>query len=224
MLKYGNRFYTPYDTPSHNYPYMQNRRLSTILSRYRWRARSAYHRPQLIIGLIWICIIIAILIYVQVLPTRDPTLDPGLPMSPLYAHSHHHSPTGRCAVLPQQFRRLDNCILQPLWDIRCVIIPILHALTEQRSDLAECDKSTPTVEQGHSQRGQSLGSGSIQSGAVSKIAVAEIAKRLQGLTSRVLPKIFATQIFDLVGPLMPLPLPTVIGIGPDRTGTAGPID
>jgi hypothetical protein len=64
MLKYSNRFYTPYDPVRHNYPYMQNRRLSTILQRYRWRARSAYHRPQLIIGAIWIVIIATILFHV----------------------------------------------------------------------------------------------------------------------------------------------------------------
>ena len=60
MLKYGNRFYTPYDTPSHNYPYMQNRRLSVILQRLRWRARSPLYRPRIIIAGIWIGIIIAI--------------------------------------------------------------------------------------------------------------------------------------------------------------------
>jgi hypothetical protein len=64
MLKYGNRFCIPYDTPSHNYPYMQNRRLSHILQRLRWRARSPFYRPRLIIGAIWTVIIIAILIYV----------------------------------------------------------------------------------------------------------------------------------------------------------------
>ena len=64
MLKCSNPFSPPYDAIHHNYPYMQNRRLSHILQRYRWRARSAYHRPQLIIGAIWIVIIAAILIYV----------------------------------------------------------------------------------------------------------------------------------------------------------------
>jgi hypothetical protein len=64
MLKYSNRFYTPYDRPSHNYPYMQNRRLSHILQRLRWRARSPFYRPGLIIGFIWVAIIAAIMIYV----------------------------------------------------------------------------------------------------------------------------------------------------------------
>ena len=63
MLKYSNRFYTPYDTPSHNYPYMQNRRLSTILERLRWRARSPFYRPGLIIGLIWTAIILTLVWY-----------------------------------------------------------------------------------------------------------------------------------------------------------------
>ena len=64
MLKYGNRFYTPYDRLRHNYPYMQNRRLSHILQRLRWRARSPFYRPGLIIGLIWTAIIAAILFHV----------------------------------------------------------------------------------------------------------------------------------------------------------------
>ena len=58
MLKYGNRFYTPYDRLRHNYPYMQNRRLSTILKSYRRRP----HRFNImiiwfiIIGLVWYAI------------------------------------------------------------------------------------------------------------------------------------------------------------------------
>ena len=63
MLKYSNRFYTPYDTIRHNYPYMQNRRLSHILQRYRWRARSPFYRPRLIIGLIWTAIILTMVWY-----------------------------------------------------------------------------------------------------------------------------------------------------------------
>ena len=63
MLKYGNRFYTPYDRPSHNYPDMQNRRLSQILERLRWRARSPFYRPRLIIGLVWTAIILTLVWY-----------------------------------------------------------------------------------------------------------------------------------------------------------------
>jgi hypothetical protein len=63
MLKYSNRFYTPYDPVRHNYPYMQNRRLSHILQRLRWRARSPFYRPGLIIGLIWTAIILTLVWY-----------------------------------------------------------------------------------------------------------------------------------------------------------------
>ena len=63
MLKYSNRFYTPYDPVRHNYPYMQNRRLSHILQRLRWRARSPFYRPRLIITLIWTAIILTLLWY-----------------------------------------------------------------------------------------------------------------------------------------------------------------
>jgi hypothetical protein len=62
MLKYGNRFCIPYEPIRHNYSYMQNGRLSTILQRYRWRARSPIYRPRIIIGLIW-CAIILTLVY-----------------------------------------------------------------------------------------------------------------------------------------------------------------
>ena len=63
MLKYSNRFCRPYDTILDNYPYMQNRRLSHILQRLRWRARSPFYRPGLIIGLIWTAIILTLLWY-----------------------------------------------------------------------------------------------------------------------------------------------------------------
>jgi hypothetical protein len=64
MLKYSNPFSAPYDPIHHNYPYMQNRRLSVLLNRYRWRAQSPFYRPRIIIAGIWIAIIIATVLYV----------------------------------------------------------------------------------------------------------------------------------------------------------------
>ena len=58
MLKYSNRFCIPYDIPSHNYPYMQNRRLSTILRSYRRRPHR-FNRMVIgfiIVGLVWYAI------------------------------------------------------------------------------------------------------------------------------------------------------------------------
>jgi len=49
MLKYSNPFCTPSDQVRHTYSYMPNRRLSTLLHRYRWRAQSPVHRPRLIV-------------------------------------------------------------------------------------------------------------------------------------------------------------------------------
>lgn len=43
---------------------MLNRRLSQILERYRWRARSPIYRPRIIIALIWTCIILSLVFHV----------------------------------------------------------------------------------------------------------------------------------------------------------------
>ena len=60
MLKCSNPFRPLQDRRRHNYPCMQNGRLSQILQRLRWRARSPFYRPGLIITLIGIAIILTL--------------------------------------------------------------------------------------------------------------------------------------------------------------------
>ena len=161
MLKYGNRFYTPYDSLRHTYPYMPNRRLSTLLHRYRWRAQSPVHRPRLI--LITLAIVALLWYAIQILAPTVPIPYPGLPLLILYESSCHgcdrscHHPLAIASIMAVQLIRLrsDNHILQPQQDSQQNTISILHTLKGHDGDRAECDTSTSTVGIGRVQTGSS---------------------------------------------------------------------